>query len=392
MVHYLDNSATTKPSETSKRAAVEALELYGNPSSVHAEGVKSKHLLDSSRACVADAIGTKRLGGGQVIFTASGTEANCTAILGYDSAKKRFRGGKTPTIIITEGEHPSVENPALRLEEKGWRIFRIPSTGGELDLDALRRELAASENVSLAALMLVNNETGALYDVKRAAQLIHTAFPDCHVHCDAVQAFMKTKFAVSLLGVDSLTVSAHKIHAPRGAAALWLSADTVKKKNIVPILPGGGQEMGFRSGTENLCAISAFAAAAAESKKRFAENLSCVTVLRAYLEESLAPLEEKGLTIKRPTASVPHIANITLPRIKSETMLNFLSGKGICVSAGSACSASSGRLSHALRAFGSTDDVIDASLRISLSYTNTKEDIDALCRALEEGLSTLARF
>ncbi len=392
MTHYLDNSATTKPSEASMRAAVEALELYGNPSSVHSEGVRSKHLLDASRAKIAETLGVKRINGGSVIFTSSGTEANCTAILGYSEAKNRFRSGKAPTVIISEGEHPSVENPTLRLKEKGWNVFRIPTRGGELDIDALRTFLATAENVVLAALMLVNNETGALYDVKRAASIIHTAFPECHVHCDAVQAFMKMKLSVSILGVDSMTVSAHKIHAPRGAAALWISADTVKKKNIIPILPGGGQEMGFRSGTENLVAISAFAAAAAEEKAGLAENIEKVEKLRGYLASSLDELAKEGVAVKRPASFVPHIVNITLPRIKSETMLNFLSGKGIFVSAGSACSASSGRLSHALRAFGCPDDVIDSSLRVSLSHTNTEADIDALCTALAEGVRTLARF
>ena len=392
MTHYLDNSATTKPSETAIRATVDALELFGNPSSVHAEGVRSKHLLDASRAKIADAVGAKRLGGGNIIFTASGTEANCTAILGFDAAKNRHRSGKAPTVITTEGEHPSIDNPINRLVDKGWNVIYIPTAGGQLDLDYLRNKLKNTENVVLAAIMMVNNETGALYDIKNAARIIHSVCPECHVHCDAVQAFMKTKLSVSTLGVDSLTVSAHKIHAPRGAAALWISADTVKKKNITAILPGGGQESGLRSGTENLCAIAAFAAAASEAKDKFAENTEKVTVLREYLEESLKVFSDKGLTLKRPISFVPHIANITLPRIKSETMLNFLSGKGIYVSAGSACSASSGRLSHALRAFGCADEEIDASLRVSLSYTNTKEDIDALCAALGEGLDTLARF
>lgn len=392
MAHYLDNSATTKPSKTAIDAMLSAAELYGNPSSVHAEGVRSKRLLDASRAKLADALGAKRINGGSIILTSSGTEANCTAILGYNEAKNRARSGKAPTVITTEGEHPSVENPILRLKDKGWNVFRIPTRGGELDLDALRAFLTTAENISLSALMLVNNETGALYDVKRAASLIHAKFPECHVHCDAVQAFMKTKISVSTLGVDSMTVSAHKIHAPRGCAALWISADTLKKKNIVPILPGGGQEMGFRSGTENLCAIASFAAAASEAKENFLPNLEKVKSLREHLERALAALEDKGVSVKRPAEYVPHIVNITLPRIKSETMLNFLSAKEIYVSAGSACSASSGRLSHALRSFGCTDDVIDSSLRISLSHTNTEEDIDALCTALTEGVDTLARF
>ena len=387
--HYLDNSATTKPSSASVKAMIDATELYGNPSSTHALGVKSKRLLDESREKVKDALGIRRTGGA-VIFTASGTEANCLALLGFAAAKNRVRGGVAPTIIIGEGEHPSITNPALRLEAAGWNLVQIPTLNGELDLDALRSAVRSAKNVAIASFMLVNNETGALYDVKRAATIVKSAFPEAHVHCDAVQGFMKTKVTPSALAVDSLTVSAHKIHAPRGCAALWLSADTVKKKNVTAILPGGGQEMAFRSGTENLIAIAAFAAACDEEKENFAPNIEKVSSLREYLEASLSKIPE--ISIKRPAAYVPHITNITLPRIKSETMLNFLSAKEIYVSAGSACSASSGRLSRALKAFGCDDNVIDSSLRISLSHTNTTDDIDALCEALELGVKSLVRF
>lgn len=389
MIHYLDNSATTEPSTIAVRAAEDALRIYGNPSSVHALGVEAKRLLESSRAALAECIGARRAGReyGRVVFTSSGTESNCTAILGYAEAKNRTRLG-TPVIIITDGEHPSVERCAERLCEKGWQVERVPTRGGELDFDFLSRVLSENKNVALAALMLVNNETGALYDVKRAAAMIKAAHPACHVHCDAVQGFMKTKFSVTSLGVDSLTVSAHKIHAVRGAAALWLSDDTVKKKNIVPIMPGGGQEGTLRSGTENTAGIAAFAAAARDAREHFEENIIRVAALRERLLSSL-PDE---ITIKRPAKYVEHIVNITLPRIKSETMLNFLSAKEIYVSAGSACSASSGRLSHALSAFGCTNEEIDSSLRVSLSHTNTEEDIDALLVALNDGTSTLARF
>lgn len=389
MIHYLDNSATTEPSPLAVRAAEEALRVFGNPSSVHALGVEAHRLLVGSRAAVAECIGARRAGRelGRVVFTSSGTESNCTAILGYAEAKNRARTGK-PTVIITDGEHPSVENSVERLENRGWSVERIPTRGGALDFEYLTGVLENSENVALAALMLVNNETGALYDVKRAASVIKRAHPDCHVHCDAVQAFMKTRLSVGSLGVDSVTLSAHKLHAVRGAAALWLSDDTVKRKNIVPIMPGGGQEGGLRSGTENLAAIAAFAAAARDGREHFDDRTAYVTALRERLLSSLADTAE----VKLPAQYVPHIVNITLPRIKSETMLNYLSAREIYVSAGSACSASSGRLSRALRAFGCTDAQIDSSLRISLSHTNTEEDIDALLKALRDGVSTLAKF
>ncbi|MBR6807404.1 MAG: aminotransferase class V-fold PLP-dependent enzyme [Clostridia bacterium] len=314
------------------------------------------------------------------------------ATLGFDAAKVRTGDGKKPLMILTDGEHPSVENPAKLLEARGWKVVRIPTTGGELDLSALREAVSEKCTCLLASFMLVNNETGAMYDVKRAASIVRAACPDAHIHCDAVQAFLKVKFSPQTLGVDTLTVSAHKIHAPRGAAALYISPETVKKKNIAPVIPGGGQESGYRSGTENLVSIAAFAAAAEEGKAHLTEHMERVRVLREYLDSRLCELNPLGIVAKPVKGAIPDIVNLTLPRIKSETMLNFLSGKGICVSAGSACSAGSGRLSHALRAFGTTDDEIDSSVRVSLSHTNTEADIDALCTALAQGAKTLQKF
>lgn len=392
MIHYLDNAATTAPSEAARNAAVEAMNVWGNPSSRHLMGTKAKKLLEASRDKVASALGIRRLGGGSIVFTASGTEANVMATLGFDAAKVRTGEGKKPLMIITDGEHPSIENPAKILESRGWKVVRIPTVGGELDLADLREAVSEKCTCLLAAFMLINNETGAVYDVKRAATIVRTAHPDAHVHCDAVQAFLKVKLSPQTLGVDTLTVSAHKIHAPRGAAALYISPETVKKKNIAPVIPGGGQEMGMRSGTENLISIAAFAAAAEDGKEHLPERMEKVLSLREYLNTRLHELEPMGIEVKTVKNGIPDIASLTLPRIKSETMLNFLSGKGICASAGSACSAGSGRLSSALRAFGCPDDVIDSSLRISLSYTNTEEDIDALCKALAEGAVSLQKF
>lgn len=389
-IHYLDNAATTSPSEVSKKAALDALEVWGNPSSRHLLGTEAKRLLDSCREKVASALGIRRLAGDELIFTASGTEANAMATLGFDNAKNRVGSGKKPLMIITEGEHPSIDNPAKVLESRGWKVVRIPTVGGELDLNVLREAVQEKCTCLLACFMLINNETGAMYDVKRAASIVRAAHPDAHVHCDAVQAFLKVKVSPKALGVDTLTVSAHKIHAPRGAAALYISPDCVKKKNIVPVIPGGGQENGYRSGTENLVAIAAFAAAAEDGKEHLTERMERVHCLREYLEAKLHPIGE--IKIKVVKNGVPDIISLTLPRIKSETMLNFLSGEGICASAGSACSASSGRLSHALAAFGCANDEIDSSLRISLSYTNTEDDIDALVTALTKGVSTLQRF
>ncbi|MBQ6789531.1 MAG: aminotransferase class V-fold PLP-dependent enzyme [Clostridia bacterium] len=391
-IHYLDNAATTRPSAAAQAAAVSAMDIWGNPSQGYSLGMDAKKLLEDSREAVLTALGVRRMGAGTLVFTASGTEANCMATLGYHYAKNRTGAGKKAVMLLSDGEHPSIENPARILEELGWQIIRIPTVGGELDMDELRRAAATPCTSMLVCFMLVNNETGALYDVKRAAAIVHAAHPDAHVHCDAVQAFMKTKVNPTLLGVDSLTVSAHKIHSIRGAAAFYMTPEVVKRKNITAVIPGGGQEKNYRSGTENLVSIAAFAAACREAKECFSDNRERVESLSAYLKESLAALEGDGIRIKKPVCAVPDVVNITLPRIKSETMLNFLSGKGIYASAGSACSAGSGHLSHALKAFGCADDVIDSSLRISISHTNDESDVDALTDALKEGLSSLARF
>ena len=389
MIHYLDNSATTEPSPIAKKAALEALEAYGNPSSVYSLGVASRRLLEASREKVAAALGIRRLNGAAIVFTASGTEANCLSILGFHAAKNRKKGDSYPTVLVGDGEHPSVAGAMERLREVGYDVVTVPTVGGELDFDVIGKT-CLEKNVVYAAFMLVNNETGALYDVKRAAGVVHAANRNAVVHCDAVQGFMKTKCSPAHLGVDTLTVSAHKIHAPRGAAALYISAELVKRREIAPVLPGGGQEGGLRSGTENLVCISAFAAAAEDEAANFTERRAAVASLRAYLGEKLSEIPE--IKIKNPASALDDIVNITLPRIKSETMLSFLSAREIYVSAGSACSASSGRLSAALTAFGCEKDEIDSSLRVSISYTNTTDDIDALCAALRDGIASLARY
>jgi len=381
------------PSAAAKEAVLAATEVWGNPSSVHSHGQRAASLLKESRAKVARALGLQRFSKDMLMFTSCGTESNNIAMLGCARSKNRTLSGQgyLGTVIITAGEHPSVDNPAALLEKEGYCVIRIPTLGGEIDLAALEKALTdAPAPVIFAAFMLVNNETGAIYDVKRASAMVKGKFPDATVHCDAVQGFMKLRFTPASLGVDTLTVSAHKIHAPRGAAALFISAETIKRKNIVPVMPGGGQESGFRSGTENLISIAAFAAACEDGMAHFDERSSRVDELRAYLD---AQLKEKCPEIRynRPKNCIPNICSIILPSIKSETMLNYLSGRGVYVSAGSACSAYSKKKSGALEAFGTTTADADSTLRISLSHMNSSEDIDALVEGLREGIASLQR-
>lgn len=394
MIRYLDNAATTPVCPEAREALVSAIDVFGNPSSSHRAGAEAARLFSAARDGVGDALGVRRGGGDALVLTCSGTEANCTAIIGSARSKTRRRDG-TEWIVIGDGEHPSVDRAAASLEAEGFRLFRVPTAGGVLDTGRLEEILGecASEGGSVvcAAFMLVNNETGAIYDVKSAAAAVKRKFPEAVVHCDAVQGFGKVRFTPYSLGVDTLAVSAHKIHAPRGAGALFVSSETLKRKNIVPILPGGGQQNGLRSGTEDLISISAFAAAAGALRRDFAKNRDAVGALRTRLEERLAALGDAGVTVKRPTNALPDIANVTLPGIRSETMLNWLSSLGICVSAGSACSAYSKKKSGALVAFGCGEEEIDSSIRVSLSHVNTPDDIDAFADALAEGISRLAR-
>ncbi len=395
MEHYLDNSSTTKPSEEAKSAAIAAMELWGNPSSIHSVGQAASRLLTESRAKVGSSLGMQRFSRDRLIFTSSGTEANCLSMLGCAASKKRSpKLGYLGKILISDSEHPSLENPAKKLEDEGYLVRRIGTKNGILDLDGIKNALAEDDiPVIFAGFMLVNNETGAIYDVKSAAALVKKANPAAVVHCDGVQGFMKMKFTPASLGVDTLAVSAHKIHSIRGAAALWLSEDLLKKRNITAVNPGGGQEDGLRSGTENLVSIAAFAAACETEKAGFDANTAKVADLRNYLEERLSPMIEAGeITVNRPNgAYLPNICNISVKGIRSEVMLNHLSSLGVYISAGSACSAHAKKESQALTAFGLNKAAIESAVRISMSHENTRDDIDALIIGIESGLARLKK-
>lgn len=385
---YLDHSATTKPSKASLQKMREALCVcFANPGSVHRAGMAAHGMLEEARRQVAASLGLRRPGDGQICFCSGGTEANNQAIFGTVYAKSRpVKNGSRGKILITDGEHPSVENAAAQLEGDGFTVVRIPTRGGVLDLDYL--EKAADASVILAALMLVNNETGALYPVSEAAKILRCNSPGAVIHCDAVQAYMRVPFTPASLGVDTLSVSAHKIYAPKGAGALYISREMIQKKWIHPLLWGGGQEEGLRSGTENVPAIAAFGAAAAEGMEEAGRRRESLHRLHTVLLEKLSPLVQINL----PPKGVDAIVNITLPGIKSEVMLRALSARGICVSAGSACSARSKKISRVLLAFGLSEKEADCALRISLSHQNTKEELSFFAQALEEEIHHLARL
>ncbi len=381
---YLDNSATTPLSEAARLAVSTAAECFGNPSSLHTLGQSAEALVRGAREQILSALGVRR-GQGSVIFTSCGTEATSTAIFGCARAKSRRTASR---ILTTDSEHPATLRALEVLECEGFEVVRIPTARGVLDMDAL--DAALDKEIFMASFMLVNNETGALYSLRDAFARIKRKHPSALSHCDAIQGFMRVHFTPATLGADLISVSGHKIHAPKGVGALYVGADIIRAKRIVPFLYGGGQESGMRSGTENVMGICAFGASAADMNKRRAQLEERLAMLYGYATARLAPL---GVRINTPAgARVNHIINITLPDIKSETMLHYLSADGIYVSSGSACSSHSKGASGALTAFGLSEHEADCSLRISLSEYNTCEDIDALCDSLASGISRLVKI
>ncbi len=382
---YLDNSATTPLSAEAIAAMEEAMTCFGNPSSLHGIGQAAHTMMEKARRGVALALGLRGTRPGELIFTGSGTEASVTAILGTVYAKSRRSARR---IITTNCEHPSVEETLRRLESDGFDVVRIPTTGGVLDTEAAIRALEIP--TLLVTMMAVNNETGAVFDVAKVFGAAKARDAHTITHCDAVQAFCKLPVSPMALRADLMTVSAHKIHGPKGVGALCVHPDILKTRSLVPLLPGGGQEAGLRSGTENVIGIAGFGAAAVAAQATMAADVARMISLRDRLDERLVAM---GVQVNRPVGDrAPHIVNLTLPDIKSQTMLNFLSARGICVSSGSACASHGQKVSASLLAHGLTARQADCSLRVSLSPRNTEADIEALCEALVVGLATLVRI
>lgn len=381
---YFDNSATTEISASAKRAMIDALDVYGNPSSTHKEGIEARRIVEDARQAVASALGAGRVNVENLVFTASGSEANNTAILGVAYAKAKRRQNR---IITTDSEHPSVDNVMRRLEADSFEVVRLKTVGGAIDEQEFLSYM--NNDVLLVSIMMVNNETGACYDVKKLFSMAKRINADVVTHCDAVQGFMKIPFTPKGICADLVSVSAHKIHGPKGVGALYISPEVIKTKRLIPFVLGGGQEGGWRSGTENVVGIAGFGAAAAEARASFNANVDKVNGLRSTCVRMLEGLEVR---INEPRTRAPHVLSVTLPRIKSETMLNFLSSKGICISAGSACSAHSKHMSSSLLGFGLTPDEADTTVRISFSEFNTEDEVREFVCAFEEGIGSLTRI
>jgi cysteine desulfurase len=374
MEHYFDNAATTVVCPEAAEAALRAMTLcYGNPSSTHARGREAAKLLAAARSEAADALGCKSE---ELVFTSCGSESDNWALLG--GAESARRTGRH--IISSLVEHDAVRKSLDLLEAQGWEVTRLrPGADGAVRAEDVRAALR--EDTALISLMMVNNETGGVTDVAAVAGMLRAEGSRALLHTDAVQAFLKVPFSAKTLGADLISVSGHKIHAPKGVGALYIRSGL----RLKPFIVGGSQESGRRAGTEAVPQIAAFGAAARVAKAGMAENTARMAALKAgALDRLRAEIPE----LQWIDAAAPHILSVSLPGWRSEVLMNFLEAREIYVSKSSACK--KGGRSHVLEAMGLSPRVIDGALRISLSRYTTADDVDALCRALKEARDTLA--
>lgn len=373
---YLDNSATTPVCpEAAQKAYAMMTEHFGNPSSLHTLGFEAEEALDDARKQAASLIGAPPQ---TLVFTSGGTEANNLAILGGAAAQKR--AGRH--LITTTVEHPSVSACFDELEKQGYEVTRLnPLPSGCISVGQV--ESVCRPDTILVSLMMVNNETGARFPVEEIAESVHRLSPHALFHCDAVQAAGKLPIAVTRFPTDLLTISSHKIHGPKGSGGLYIR----KGARILPRNLGGGQEKGLRSGTEAMPLIAAFGAAAA-AVPPYKQQTAHFEALYKQLAEGLQGID--GVVLHRPEKAVPYIINLSVPGIRSETMLHFLAARQIYVSSGSACS--KGAKSPILTALGYPQREIDSALRISLSRYNTADDIDRFLQGLQAAVHSLIRL
>ena len=365
---YLDNSATTKPCAEAVEAMMQAMTVgWANPSALYTFGIDAAHNLRNARTALAKAMGAEP---DRVFFTAGGTEADNWAI--FSTIKRLGKRGKH--IITTAIEHHAVLNCMKELENQGFEVTYLqPDSLGNITPESLKAALR--KDTILVSIMMVNNEVGSVMPIDKMAKLTHKLCPDAIFHTDAVQGFLKVPFAAKTLGADLITVSSHKIHGPKGAGALYISP---RLKSFPALLLGGGQESGYRSGTEATPAIMGFAAAATAGAATFREDIAREKELLNGLVEKLSALEAVKLNGAH---DAPHILSLSIPGVPTQNSINILQDAGICVSAGSACA--KGHRSHTLTAMNLKPEVMDGSFRVSLCKDTTQEELDKLVDVIE---------
>lgn len=385
MEAYLDNSATTRCSDRACQVMVDLLTKdYGNPSSLHMKGIEAERFVETAKKKIAK---TLRVSEKEIIFTSGGTESNNLAIIGAAMANRRAGNH----IITTSIEHASVENPMEFLKEQGFEITYLSvDENGIISLEEL--EEAVTEQTILVSMMQVNNEIGAIEPVAEAVELIKKKNPDTLIHVDAIQSYGKMYIYPKKLGIDMLSVSGHKIHGPKGSGFLWVK----EKTKLKPLILGGGQQKGMRSGTENVPAIAGLGEAAEEIYENLDEKRAHLYGLKQRFIGGIEKLEGTHVNGKTGEDSAPHIVSVSFEGIRSEVLLHSLEDRGIYVSSGSACSsnnhAGKQKGSKTLRNIHLKENLLDSTLRFSFSVHTTEEEIDYALEVLGELLPVLKKY
>lgn len=381
MVAYLDNSATTKVLDSVKDLMVETLVVdYGNPSSMHGKGIEAENYIKEAKNRLAKIL---KVEGKEIIFTSGGTEANNLALIGAAMANRR--AGKH--LITSCIEHPSVTNVMKYLEEEGFRITYLPvNSNGLVELEKLAE--AICEDTILVSIMYVNNEIGTVEPIEAIAKVIKEKKPDVLFHVDAIQAFGKYRIYPKRMGVDLLSVSGHKIHGPKGSGFLYVRSGV----KMHPIIFGGGQQKGMRSGTENVPAIAGLGKAAEEIYQDLEQKVERLYALKEHFVEEIGKME--GVRIHGPVGrdGAPHIVSVGFLGIRSEVLLHALEEKGVYVSAGSACSSNKIAESAVLKGIGVGKEYMDSTIRFSFSFFTAEEEVAYCLSVLREVLLVLRRY
>lgn len=378
---YFDNSASTKVSEKAIEIMLKTMrDDYANTSAKHIKGVESESYVKDAADIIAKTLKVKK---GEIIFTSGGTESNNMALIGGAMSRKRY--GKH--IIISGIEHPAVYMPAEFLTEQGFELSVLPvNSEGQVDLELLKSTLR--DDTVLVSVMYVNNEIGAIEPVEEISRIIKAKNKDILFHVDAIQAYTKLRINPKSQGIDMLSASGHKFHGPKGVGFLYIDSNV----KINPIIFGGGHQRGMRSGTLNTTGIAGMGVAAKEAYENFDERINKISDLKYYLMDELEKLEGAVLNTGRGENFAPQVISVSFEDIRAEVLLHALEDRGIYVSSGSACSSNHPGISGTLKAIGVRDDFLDATIRISLSELNNKEEADYFIKNLKELLPLLRKF
>lgn len=378
---YFDNSATT-------RCYPEAAELmmkvytedYGNPSSLHIKGVEAEKYIRYAKSEIARSLKCEER---EILFTSGGTESDNLALIGTAMAKKRTGNH----IITTMVEHPAILETCAYLEKQGFRITYLHvNDKGVINLDELRKEMTG--DTILVSIMHTNNEIGSVMPIKEASEIVKGINPDAVFHVDAVQGYGKAPIYPRRMGIDLLSVSGHKIHGPKGIGFLYIS----DKVRLLPIIYGGGQQGGMRSGTENVPAIAGLGKAVEMCFTDFEDKISYLRSLRSYFLERCSELENVHVNGPGENEGAPHVVSLSVPGIRAEVLLHTLENEGIYVSSGSACASNKPSVSATLKGIQVPREYLDSTVRFSFSFLNTREEIDYAFEVLGRVLPSLRKY